>query len=294
MISNQIEVEISKNAHIEPVFIDYKNDLLVWDKVRQYLQAHCQWRNVNNSTPYGVFTVDNDGRVVFSPHTKGQFKVLCVVFYTDITTREEKTIEQFFTITVTDACECDVKISDKVDNRLVKELDGSLYVPELQIDLVQVYAGSKDEELPPVSTSITSEDILAEFANEVGEDVGTLKKTIAESIVVERLAGSDLPALICVYENNGVVYRIDYRDTVNIDQIVGITISGASFSNKIKVKSSGYIEDDFWQFTPGRVWLGVNGQLTQTAPEDGFDVLIGTAVSPKKLFLNIQDPIEME
>ena len=35
-------------------------------------------------------------------------------------------------------------------------------------------------------------------------------------------------------------------------------------------------------------------QRTQTPPNNGFDVLVGVAVSPTRLLLDFQDPIEME
>lgn len=41
------------------------------------------------------------------------------------------------------------------------------------------------------------------------------------------------------------------------------------------------------------MWLGAFGSLTQTPPEIGFDLEIGTAVENNKLLLNIQNPIEL-
>lgn len=179
-----------------------------------------------------------------------------------------------------------VAISTKALNRLAFDTDNSLYVPELEIDLVDIFTRSKDGELVDLNTYGESEKTLGLFAQ-------TLAKEIVDLKVSTVVAGESLSALTAVYERNGVVRKLDYRDSVNIDYFLGITTTAASSGNKIKVQRTEVIEDNFWNFTPGRVYLGESGALTQTVPDGGFDLLIGTAVSPHRLVLNIQDPIEI-
>lgn len=109
-----------------------------------------------------------------------------------------------------------------------------------------------------------------------------------------RTAGQLLSALRAVYELNGQVFYLDYRDAEHIDLLLGVTLTAASLGSPINVQRSGALDDSNWNWTPGRVWLGIEGALTQTPPADGFDVLLGAAVSATRITLNIQDPIELE
>lgn len=111
---------------------------------------------------------------------------------------------------------------------------------------------------------------------------------------LQRIAGETLSALRAVYELNGQVFYLDYRDSAHIDLLLGITLTAADMSATVDLQRSSFIDDSGWSWTPGRVWLGVDGALTQTPPADGYDVLIGAAVSATRITLNITDPIELE
>jgi len=111
---------------------------------------------------------------------------------------------------------------------------------------------------------------------------------------VQRLAGEVISALQAVYELNGQVHLLDYRDDAHIDLLLGITLTAAGAGAPVNVQRSGVLEDSNWSWTPGRVWLGPDGSLTQTPPADGYCVLIGSATSATRLTLNLQDPIELE
>lgn len=110
----------------------------------------------------------------------------------------------------------------------------------------------------------------------------------------QRLAGQTLSALRAVYELDGEVFVLDYRDAAHINLALGITLTAAQVGEPINVQRSGVLDDAGWSWTAGPVWLGVDGALTQAPPADGFDVLIGSAVSATRLILNIQDPIDLE
>ena len=113
-------------------------------------------------------------------------------------------------------------------------------------------------------------------------------------VVIQRSAGHLISALRVVYEASGLVYVLDYRDAAHIDLLVGITMTAADGGAPIAIQRAGEISDSGWAWTPGRVYLGVAGQLTQTPPETGYSVLIGSAVSATRILLNLQDPIELE
>ena len=111
---------------------------------------------------------------------------------------------------------------------------------------------------------------------------------------LQRQAGETLSALLAVYELAGQVFALDANDGDHIDLLLGITLTAASLGQPLNILRSGVIEDAGWNWTPGRVWLGIDGALSQTPPTAGFDVLIGAATSATQITLNIQDPITLE
>lgn len=116
----------------------------------------------------------------------------------------------------------------------------------------------------------------------------------AGGAAVQRLAGETLSALRAVYELNGQVFALDYRDAEHIDLLLGVTLTAADQGQTLNVQRLGAIDDGGWNWQPGRVWLGADGALTQAPPTDGYDVLIGAAVASGRLLLNLQDPLELE
>ena len=111
---------------------------------------------------------------------------------------------------------------------------------------------------------------------------------------MQRTAGQPLSALRAVYELDGQVFYLDYRDTDHIDLLLGITLTAAELAAPVNIQRSGALDDSGWSWAPGPVWLGADGALTQTPPAAGYDVLIGAAVSATRITLNLTDPIELE
>ena len=108
------------------------------------------------------------------------------------------------------------------------------------------------------------------------------------------MAGETVSALRAVYELDGVIFVLDYRDSDHIDQILGVSLTAATTGEPVNVQRSGAMDDANWAWVLGRVWLGADGVLTQSPPADGFDVLIGCAVSATRITLNISEPIDLE
>ena len=115
----------------------------------------------------------------------------------------------------------------------------------------------------------------------------------AGGTAVARVAGETLSALRVVYEVDGEVFLLDSTDDVHIDQLLGLTITSGAASENVNVQLVGAVDDASWSWTPGRVYLGASGFLTQTPPDAGYLVLVGYAVSATRLVLNIQDNIEL-
>ena len=118
----------------------------------------------------------------------------------------------------------------------------------------------------------------------------------AGGAAVERTAGVTLSALTVVWEDvDGKVYPADYRNDIHVFMLLGITTNATQGGGSVSVQRGGVLEDVFWSLAPQqRVYLGANGAVTQTPPEDGYLILVGAAVSPTGVILQFTDPVDLE
>jgi hypothetical protein len=65
--------------------------------------------------------------------------------------------------------------------------------------------------------------------------------------------------------------------------VVGITDSAVSSGGAVTIRSEGEVSEPSWAWEPGAIYLGSNGQLTQTAPTTGVLVEVGVAAGPTKM-----------
>lgn len=173
------------------------------------------------------------------------------------------------------------------------EDDNSLYVPELSVDLSQIYVQTLSGQVVDTTTLAPSEKALANYVIAATQDTLESRSELTSVAKIPKTAGETLSALVCVYERDGVVKKLDYRDSENIHYLLGITVTAAASGSTVMVQRIGQISDDWWSLTVGRIYLGVNGAISNTAPTTGYDVLLGMATTPKSITLNIQDPIEL-
>ena len=118
---------------------------------------------------------------------------------------------------------------------------------------------------------------------------------VPSGLIIQRKAGQDTSALVAVYEDMfGAVWPADPEKEGDVLALLGVTLSAAEQEQAVNVQRFGFVDDANWNWQLGRVYLGAQGCLTQIPPCTGHDVLIGNAVSPTRLLLNIQDPIELE
>ena len=110
---------------------------------------------------------------------------------------------------------------------------------------------------------------------------------------VSLTAGTNLSALRAVTSNfNGeAVYASN--DTLANAQVIGITANAATTGAGVTIKTSGILTDASWSWTKGTVYLGTNGQLTQTVPTGGAIVVhIGRALTATTLQIDVDTLIQ--
>lgn len=110
-----------------------------------------------------------------------------------------------------------------------------------------------------------------------------------------RVAATTLSALVVVWEDSaGLVRPLDYRDEEHAALLCGLTITSADAGQDVTVQRIGPLDAAGLGLVPGRVWLGVDGRLTQTPPQDGCDILVGNATADERIYLNFNEAIYLE
>lgn len=110
-----------------------------------------------------------------------------------------------------------------------------------------------------------------------------------------RLAAAPLSALRVVWEDpDGLIHPLDFEDADHIGLLCGVTITAASAAGQaVTVQRSGPVDVPGLGLTPGPVWLGSSGGLTQAPPVNGFDVQVGSVVSDQRMYIDISSPINL-
>lgn len=115
---------------------------------------------------------------------------------------------------------------------------------------------------------------------------------VAVSQDLQLTAGVSLSALRAVTTNPSGQAVYASTDTLGNAQVVGITMSAAGAGEQVGVKTFGTMSDAGWNWTKGAVYLGTNGQLTQTAATGGaISVQVGRALTATQLFVDVDTTI---
>lgn len=114
----------------------------------------------------------------------------------------------------------------------------------------------------------------------------------AQTIVYN--AGEPISGHKVVRMDSGLVYIADSSNDAHLGQAIGISTNAASIGNPVTVQTIGEITDASLVFsTPGPVFVGTNGAVTQTAPSTGWIQRVGTALDSDSLLINFETPFNI-
>ena len=90
----------------------------------------------------------------------------------------------------------------------------------------------------------------------------------------------------------GAVYA-DNTAEAHAGRVTGVTVGAASMGEQISFQSSGRLVEPSWAWTPDMdIWLGTDGQITQTYPAAAaFAQRIGYAISPTEMWIDLTEPV---
>lgn len=72
------------------------------------------------------------------------------------------------------------------------------------------------------------------------------------------------------------------------DLIVGISTNAAVDGDEVIVRTNGEITEPSWNWTPGPIFAGNGGVLTQTPPVGAWIRQVGVAVAPTKIVVDLR------
>lgn len=75
--------------------------------------------------------------------------------------------------------------------------------------------------------------------------------------------------------------------------MLGVSITAGDAGAAISIKAGGSIDDAGWSWSPGFVFAGLNGALTQVPPATGWEIVVGYAPSPTRLNLTFDEPVKL-
>lgn len=144
-------------------------------------------------------------------------------------------------------------------------------------DLSRLWTGSQGSAYP-LDAQVAS--LLA--GSGIGGSVAELKRS---GIAAVALSGHR----VVTPQVNGQLNYASNDNAVHLAAPLWITTGAASPGSSVDVLLTGLMVEPSWSWTPGPVYLGANGQLTQSppaAPGALFLAQVGTATSPTTLFVD--------
>ncbi len=100
-------------------------------------------------------------------------------------------------------------------------------------------------------------------------------------------AGETIFGLRAVRAAAGIIYRPDLSVIAHSDAVVGVALQSGGAGAQLSVQVSGELSESSWSWSPGAVYCGPDGVLTQTPPDSGWLLSIGRATSATTIIIDI-------
>lgn len=151
-----------------------------------------------------------------------------------------------------------------------------------------------DAEHPFGQVLVDDQDLRVQFDFRLVDATGGVAPPVfVPANALRVIAGETISALKVVYEMAGLGFVLDYQDADHIDLAVGVAITSAVTGGSFNVQRYGVLVDSGWTWTPGPVYLGADGAITQVPPVTGFRLRLGAATSATQIIIDMQEPIDL-
>ncbi len=133
----------------------------------------------------------------------------------------------------------------------------------------------------------------------IGADADTVQAALAR--LAERSGSEEISPVAAVaiggfkavaLRTDGAVEPADHDNPAHLSRVAGVTLAAAEAGAPARVCVDGPVRFDGWVWTPGApVFVGKNGDLTQTPPATGFVQHVGFAVGRDTVLIQIERSI---
>lgn len=190
-------------------------------------------------------------------------------------------------VRVADPSDVLITVSDQPHSAtiIVKESDDAVAViVNDQPHLVTVAEQSETAAVTVVEESVTVTVIDNYGAVSSGKDSNLITKIAGEILGGHR---------IVVTDDNDKAFYADSSNVDHVSKTLGLTIGSAVISASVIIRTYGEITESSWSWVPDLpIFLnGATGQISQTPPDSGFNLVIGFPSTSISMFIRIGEPI---
>ncbi|WP_280365903.1 hypothetical protein [Nocardia wallacei] len=89
-----------------------------------------------------------------------------------------------------------------------------------------------------------------------------------------------------VRQPDGAFVYADNTDPAHLALPIGITNSAAAVGDSVEVVMLGELAEPSWSWTPGPIFLGTSGALTQAVPGTGFLAQLASATAATAIYVD--------
>lgn len=99
--------------------------------------------------------------------------------------------------------------------------------------------------------------------------------------------------IVILNANSEAIYASNL-DPTHLHKVLGLTTGAVSIGSPATIRVSGEITESTWTWTLNQpIFLGIDGLITQTGPTTGFLVIIAFPITPTKVFIRIQEAVNL-
>lgn len=155
-------------------------------------------------------------------------------------------------------------------------------------------------EQPVLSVDVESYDVRVDCVDqainvEAEENVVTVLPIASigggtASDVIVRPAAATIHGQRAVMIVDGAFLHPDIGQPGHAARVIGVALQSGSAGSEIAVRTRGTISDPSWAWSPGEVWCGPGGVLTQALAPSGWVLVVGRAVDATTIDVDIDTP----
>jgi hypothetical protein len=120
---------------------------------------------------------------------------------------------------------------------------------------------------------------------------GSVPIPIGSDLAIYRTAGEHIEHFRIVYDVDGVTcMKADPTDLSKCVTILGMTVADNAISTNVEIIGHGEIAITSG-LSPGQMWLGATGTITQVCPTTGILVHLGWVSNAGLMYVDIGEPI---